>query len=756
MPPQLRKRPAQINGLTSATCNDLWKLRKYASYISHLCPEMSTTREINAFFFTLSNRDKNEQFFAPCTQGGAGLCDITRKLCVFNEFLQTVGMELKEVGPGTLGLIPLHPGTVIDAFRCTDHRAWILLHWLLKEHRCITTLMLPWTMLPWSTLPKHPQHLLCDALRLNSEMRKLGLSGCTLSNEAFGDVVDALGTLTKLETVELCDVFPIQGSIGHLGKALQKLTALRCLTLSGVRMMSYDAALLLAALKTTPTLSLLDVEDYFLEPEGGMALAELVAQSTTLKQLCVWQAVCLKMKELEVLFSGLSSNHHLEELRLKGFALHERTVDRLARAVAKHRTLRCLEVRCYVADCDINGIPLAKLVKKNTGLRELVFAGGKSECFALFAAAISMNRTLERLFLGLSDMEVSDYEGFLRALALNESLECVTFEKVDSGSLSDLCTLLRETGTEGRVRFRAEFEDPQVLAKSIKDCTRLYHLSYAAAACVPAKCNLPSGALKELIHYDRLQELSIRLDGVAECESAACLAPFLASTKTLRDVSLTFHIDVDTTRVLLEALASNKSISRLTVKNWVFGAAEIDLLFQIIKTNDILNELHLQPSDYRGCPTLNQLPQRLQDNHSLLKVSVKQGLRYDTQMFQFAIQELMRRNLSTLHRAVQFVTGLHGRVYAEAFERVSKTLALVKEVQKTACESEDEARERVKDAQRFLDEHFFVAVGIVRDAVVCPHNGRVQFDRIGLDNWLEIRQYLKVSDIKAEPKEEEV
>ncbi|CAN8030967.1 unnamed protein product [Ixodes persulcatus] len=753
MAPQLRKRPAQINGLASMTCNDLWKLRKYTSYVNHLCPGMSTTREMNVFFFTLSTRDKQERFFAACTHGEADLCDITHKLSVFNEFLQTVGMELKEVAPGNLGLVPLQPGTVIDAFRCTDHRAWILLHWLLKEHRCISTLTLPWTMLPWSTLPKHPQRLLCDALRLNMGTRKLGLSGCTLSNEAFTDLVGAVGTLTALETVELCDVFPIQGSVGHLGGALEKLSALKSLTLSGVRMMPCDAGLLIAALKNSPALSSLDVEDYFLEPEGGAALAEFVAQSVTLKRLCLWQAVCLKMKELKVLFAGLSSNCSIEEVRLKGFALKERTVDLLARTVARHRTLRCLEVRCYVADWEVSGIPLAKLVKKDTGLRELAFAGGKGVCLALFAAAIRKNKTLESLFLGLSDVEVSDYEDFLRALALNESLKHVTFEKVDSTSLSDLCTLLRETGTDGRVRFRAEFEDPRVFVASAKNCVRLRHLSYAPAT---AKSGLPAESLQHLVRYDQLRELNIRLDGTVECKDASLLASFLASTKTLREAHLTFFVDVDATRYLLDGLTLNRSISRLTLKNWTFGAAEIEQLFGIVQTNDVLNELHLQPSDYRGCPTLNQLPQRLRANHSLLKVSVKQGLRYDTQMFQFAVQEVMRRNLSTLHRAAQFVTGLRGRVYAEAFERVSKSLALVKEVQKAMGETEEEARERVKGAQRFLDEHFFVAVGIVKEAVVCVRNGQVQFDRIGLDNWLHVRQYLKVADIEPEPKQESV
>ncbi|KAG0426295.1 hypothetical protein HPB47_026582 [Ixodes persulcatus] len=140
---------------------------------------------------------------------------------------------------------------------------------------------------------------------------------------------------------------------------------------------------------------------------------------------------------------------------------------------------------------------------------------------------------------------------------------------------------------------------------------------------------------------------------------------------------------------------------------------------------------------------MSQFPERLLDNHSLLSAYYSNCRDRESK-----VRDVMRRNLSTLYRAVMFVMGSRGRCYAKAFERVSRSPALVEEVQKYASESKEDAKERMRCAEVYLSQHFMVAAGVVKDTVTCIENGGLQLDQIGLDNWLHIRQYLKVADIK--------
>lgn len=114
----------------------------------------------------------------------------------------------------------------------------------------------------------------------------------------------------------------------------------------------------------------------------------------------------------------------------------------------------------------------------------------------------------------------------------------------------------------------------------------------------------------------------------------------------------------------------------------------------------------------------------------------------------------MRQIMSTLHRAVQIVMGAHGRRFAEAFKPVSKGSTLVKALKRATGES-DELIERKLASSRssahYLDEPFLAGAGVVRETKVCGESRRTQLDRIGLDNWLYIRQFLKVTDIILKP-----
>ncbi|EEC01152.1 hypothetical protein IscW_ISCW001319 [Ixodes scapularis] len=174
-----------------------------------------------------------------------------------------------------------------------------------------------------------------------------------------------------------------------------------------------------------------------------------------------------------------------------------------------------------------------------------------------------------------------------------------------------------------------------------------------------------------------------------------------------------------------------------------------------------LNELTLRAShcsesddefwDDPSFAILLYIPSCLSQNYTVIDVDISDHREAEEDMFR--VKDTMRRNLSFLQRAAQFAMGVRSKQCAEAFERVHRSEALVTKLQELACVTKAEAREKIKSSLRDLDENFLVMAGVVRKKVVCvePTSGQITLDRIGVDNWLQIRSYLKVGDVLDEP-----
>ncbi|CAN8009954.1 unnamed protein product [Ixodes pacificus] len=765
MPPRPRKRP--LEQITTAT-KDSEKLHRYAARVHQLCPGASTAEGILSFLDTVDGRT-NAEFFAPCTANGTKLCHIADHLSVCNDSLQLLDMELKEDEPGEFGFFPLKAHYPIGADQGPCVKGWSLLHWLLREHCCIKTLVLPWL------IHSKFQGLLSDALHLNSGLRKLTLRNWQ-AKRAFKDVISAIGTLAQLEELDMELVYLPPSALGCLGNALQRISTLKILTLPSLEM-DVDNAVHLScvtqfvkALKGCPKLAVLSSDNFVLEPASGQSFAEFVAESGSLTKLTLRHSPGYYGQELK-LFTALGKNNNLEEVCLDGFMLYEEAERLLVEVAAQHTGLRYLEVGFYDSyrEWEIDGTALADLVGRNTGLRELVFSGGTVYCIPEFAEAIPKNTTMQKLTLGLLDMDVPNYRVFLQALALNESLQLVTFKESMYDHFNDIVLLMRETGTEGRLTIDADVGNPQDFENGLKNSMSLTKVAYSNRN---AACLTPPSAFRHLLHHHCLRELRIGLQRPIEMESASSLALFLSTTSSLRCATFEFLATASSSRILVEGLAGNTSLTDLSVSFWTVEAPEADLLWRMLRSSRTLKTLTLDLLDLPQSPVLDRVPDGLLQNHCILRAAIQRnptqqsrdmyhyGLRgqvlkklnvLSTPTFQFGVQELLRRNLSTLHRAVQFVTGSRGRRYAEAFERVSKGSTLVEALKKAVAEPEDEIKGRIATSSRYLDEHFLVEAGVVRAAVICGKSNSVQLDQIGFDNWLCIRQYLKVTDIVAMP-----
>ncbi|CAN7981111.1 unnamed protein product, partial [Ixodes pacificus] len=766
MPPQLRQRPPRAQEPKMTPIQLRRKLRRYARHLSRLCPNILPAKEVFGFLSIIM--DMWTDFFAPCSKSENQPCLILKQLVFWNLLLEGARVELLEVAPETIGLgqalRPSSPDAVHPSFQ------WAFLHWLLKEHSCIKQLRLSCRFMD----PSFPTPLLSDALRLSSGLTTLEL-GYEFSNEELASVLPAVGNLRELESLVLEKLTLSQGSavlleaalkelsvlaslrLSHLsvppgegadrlGAALGGMSVLTSLSLSCTSIDPADAKLLLRGLSLSITM--LSIDDHLLKPGGGTVLAEYVAQNRVLRKLILRQQVCSEMTEFENFLAGLLLNRGLEELHLSGFGLQTSAMELLVEAVVEHEALRILDIQFFDECWQMDGTPLAALVSQNTGLRELVFRGGEVACCDAFAKAVRENGTLQKLTLDLVEpddmISVAVYRELLEALSYNNSLQEVNFGIMYSCMLSDFAQLLRETKTETRVKLEVDEVGPLRFAEVMKNCTGFSKMRCSGRW---SKHTLSPRELRHLIHFYRLEDLSLDLDDqLLEVGDVTCLAHFLSSSRTLQSASLCFLTSAASTHVLLQAISRNRSISNLSLHGWEFGPSEANLLYLLLRNSKILNRLFLQPRDPEQCLVLSNLHVELTFNHSLLSVHVHLG--YNVEEMYDLIKHTTHRNTSLMYCAVQFALGSRSRRFAEAFELVWRSPAVAKEVQKLASESELVAKERVKARKRYLDENFLTVAGVVKDAVECVDNGRLQLDRIGLDNWLQIRGYLRVADIK--------
>ncbi|KAG0424175.1 hypothetical protein HPB47_000082 [Ixodes persulcatus] len=738
-----------------------WELRRFAT--SHHCLEVSTAKDAYSFLSNIGAYADLPRFFRPCTKSDGQSCHLLDQIDIWNQFLQEVGMLLEEVAPGTLSVSPRCRASYGLATEHCNPVGWVLLHWLFKEHRCIANLRL-------LSPNKHSQLHLGDALSQNSGLRTLTLS-YEMSEEELRMIYSTVRRWTKLENLTISGLALSNDTAVLLEASLEKLPSLRSLDVSFLSIApACDAELLngvfdrMSALTSLtlsytfappdvelvlrclgPGLSKLSVDDSFLVPQEGAVFHEFLSGNTVLKKLTLIQKVCTGMGELDNVFKGLLSNHSLEELHLSGFGLENPTMELLAEAVVEHSTLKILYVFFFDECWEMDGTPLAKMLGQNKSLQELIFQVGEVACYGAFAEAVRKNTTLKKLSLDLVQLddlaEIFVYREFLEALSCNGTIQQVTLGSIYSVLVSQLSELLRETGTERRVTFEVDLSDAELFTEALEKCSGLAEMRYSDWG---SKIPVAPSAYQHLMRYYNLEDLDITLwDQQMDDEAVTALAEFLASTRTLQSVRLFFHISPAATHALLNSISCNRSISSLLISRWTFNKLNANLLWQILRNTDILNDIFLSLHNNSDFKALSQFPERLLDNHSLLSADFS-----DFQDFQLTVKHVMRRNLSTLYRAVMFVMGSRGRRYAEAFERVSRSPALVKEVQKSASESKEDAKERVRWAKDYLDQHFLAAAGVVKDTVKCTENGQLQLDQIGLDSWLHIRRYLKVADIK--------
>ncbi|CAN7989442.1 unnamed protein product [Ixodes hexagonus] len=720
-------------------------LREYAAYINELCGGKSTPgevyRELRASRSSVTSRIISH--YPRCTGEGTKPCHLLQDLTIWNEFLRLLDAELKELAPGKLGVVCLGSSSLSEWKNSDRRHPSILLHWLLKEHHCIKTLELKQVVVPGKP------RILCDALRLSTGLTRLKLSDYGWPGDTSLHLVTAVLTIAQLEELELAKVNVSKDALASLANALGGMKHLRSLAIYFLDGSGDYIGPLLKGLSKNATITTLKVDSHCFAPEGGKVFEKYLAQNAILQGLTIEHDMYGHHAEFNVtgLARALETNKVLKKLSLGSFDKEESRGKLFVEAMSKNTTLQHLHFSSLPWDLDVE--VLAELIEKNTGLSHLEVSYSSACAVAPLAAAIKQNVSMRQLALHLSVSNHDNAKLFVEALASNKSLELVTICDVDETSVPDLYRLLQETGTEARVKFCAAIEDPTCLASTLKNCPKLTDVSYDPCDDLePGSC---INGLEQLVSCHHLVKLWLGLDEDIETECARSLASFLSSTKTLKDFHLSLETSAQTTQILLGGLSCNRSITLMSLEYWSFQHCHVGLFKAMLEGNMMLRDLSVESADDTvSLSVLERLPECLLNNYSLLNVGLNKCLEFKTCIFQ--VQDILRRNLSFLNRAAEFVVGLHSKHSANAFERLYRNETLATKVQDLTCETAPEVQQMIRSSASYLDANFLAIVGVVERSVACDRGsqcgGQVQFDQLGLDNWLKIRSYLRVSDIR--------
>ncbi|CAN8001575.1 unnamed protein product, partial [Ixodes hexagonus] len=454
------------------------RLKDYCAHLSRLSPR---TREETAeqIYVNLCEAKscltaRRVDYDRPCTQSETQHCHILDDLSFWNEFMWLCHLEFKEVAPGELGTECLASYTPILTSEAMCVQAHILFHWLLKEHRCIRELKVKGV-----TVVKNPR-LFVDSLILNNGLRRLELRECDLEpnedpriKDGSEHLVAAIGTLVGLEELVLYDVCMSRKALVLLGTAFENMPCLRSCSASLGCMSAEAAGLFIRSLKRSKTVKALHFTGWCLSSGEGTTFAKYLAQNDVLEEVVleVPERLLRSAHELEPVLGTLATNRVLRKLHLFGYFFEPSQGPLLSKMMAMNNTLQSF--RSSGKKCRLQGDPLAAIIRSNTGLVELGMENVAVGDVEQLADAIRTNTTMKKLSLCWYDLSLEDTTKFCEALAENCSLQIVTAVDVDEELVADMYKVLRETGTEHRMKFKAVFNSATVFQHALEDCREL-------------------------------------------------------------------------------------------------------------------------------------------------------------------------------------------------------------------------------------------------------------------------------------------
>lgn len=733
---------------------NLWQ---YSSQLNQLCPDLLPLAKVHAdlrWSFTPFT-DRRLDHSVGCTHGlgggdtnGGRLCHVFACLSAWNELLVFINMELREAPPGELSL------TRIRGASPTDLSDWIpgwishmrngavLFHWLLTVHRCVRRVELDVPGVqgfgPYSAL-------YCDALHRSANLRELTLRGGHSNRNATKHLVASVAHMKHLEMLDCTDVYFSEDA--SIGEYIATTETLKQLTLINVGAYPGCLSLLLKALVCNSSITELSINIEFLGAGSDDAFCSYLKETAILTRLNLSKHSFRQCYYLGSVFEAMSKNKSISKLYLVGFTLTTSDAWSFARLLDANRGLRIIGLKCceWSLQTDEYLYPLSRSSK----IGELARTDRTLWNVLPLAVALEIDSGLEEIGLNVSAFNAPEQHAVLSAIASNSAIKKVEFE-VASDTLSSLCEALRVTGTKDRVDLGVVNTCVGDLIRVQTSCKEANELRLEITGYDDAKAILD--CVKVLPSCTRLVEMHMCLQQTPfNIEACRLLSECIEHSQSLRRLCMMFFASGDAVLLIIKALFRNGTLADINIKNWQLNDESGSLLASLVANSKFITRFHFRPAWHLGhVPLMALLIKELKNNTTLVSLHIDEN--YNSAKEVASAMDIVRRNAALLDYGALFVMGSRNKCYAEAFERVAHSPALLARLQEQSEVScQRRAKDAIQEATRWLTdmESFMKVAGIVKNGLSWDESveHRQRLDVLPFDCWLHVRQYIKVADV---------
>ncbi|XP_037498118.1 uncharacterized protein LOC119371737 isoform X1 [Rhipicephalus sanguineus] len=682
----------------------------------------------------------------PCSMTDTEPCWILNNLRTFNRILMRVDIELKEEEPRKLCVCSLNEAVVANSDADGLFDACILFHLLLKRHKCIQTLHLDKTVVASG----YPQ-ILCDALACNRGLRHLAIACWDFLPSTERTLVYSLCKMPALETIGIFKLSVGPSAATRIGDMIARAKCVHNVKFLENDMSPEAGTELMKGLCRNSTLELIWLDDNALGIGGARFLGEYLAMSSKLRDLSLSDVPCFDEQQLVFIAEGLKTNCSLEKLKIHGCHVTPAGIDRLAEVLKSNTTLKHLTVSsCNLAQAETKS--LAILLEFNAGLLEVDLRDNLINDFGAvrLAQALKFNMHLETLNLEANHINSQGVVSLVEALASNnvlKELRLGCFEAEDEEDERAVTTALNRIAAHGRVRLCYDMLSGVLqLSESLRmnaDRITSVHLD--------ASVDLDSDCLKDLFvalaSVPCLKSLCIESQTNMDGSAARRFAKLLSTTKTLKHIQInSCNADNVALETVMRGLKKNQSVLHMEMEFSAISSSCTDAFVEMLKGNKTLTHFGYLTTKLSE---LYVIARELPANRVL--TSLKIWERPGFQDVVFEINEILRRNVSYLNRAVEFALapekfGIR-RHPAAIFEELCDTESFQNHLARVA--GPRGASEAMHNARRYITTHLFAIAGVCQVPVTCwPHpEGARQIDCLDMLCWLNIFAHLKVTDI---------
>lgn len=732
-----------------------WRtIPEYAAHLAELHAAMPSASQLTRLLRSLRSPHTKTRIQLPlhckaCQAVPAQTCPVVvRQLPVLNEWLYELTSEIREVAPGKLALF-----TITDDIRPrfesdTQRVAVVLLHCLLTRHRCLQAAQGLQDLVPCY------HNIFCDALRNSSSLTSLQLTKCRLTSPMIVSLVAALTSTDILEELSLysCEsLYSVRAAEKALVSCIAETKSLGTLSMVYGKLFR-DTTAFIQSLEKNTSIVRLTLSSEVLLPEEGEAFHRFLVGNSKILELSLVNCAFDDTVLLDKLFKAIEENSVLRKLSLRYFDFDLASAACFCDAVARCPTLQEVELpSCNWKLAQVHPVDPGR----ELALLRITVALGQELQVCPFVRALKRASSLRKLTLGvhLTNWEVRKLLDAVRSCA---SLECLVLDYFLPESMEQFCQALVETGTTGKVAFRFGRIPPPEFASALRD----YGDAVRAGRYVFSDLSLEG--LHEITAavalHDHVTSLHLHLDSGHDdisSEDASTVAAYLSSTTTLKDIYMSFYVSEEVAHTLIGGIAKNSTLEKLGIQDWSMSCEDIDVLCKWVAASRTVYHLVFLCDDEMACSELVEgLEEVLADSYTLTYLQMMEHPR--TFHALQATKNMIRRNLSLVECAVQFVLGSTEKRAARAFDLVSYHPQVFCKVGKTAWLTPADVKQKLKESRLRVCVHYWQFTGVIKNELVCHkrNDGQMQIDQLGLDALLHLCCFLRVSDVLDEEKKE--